>query len=200
MFRRWLPALAAVATAALLFAPAPARAQMLGFQRGLTRLPFFFPGNLPFGYNYGNYTLNQGTNPQYTLPSPSDYLPARRSNTTALTGKPHQKIEEFDPPPKKTAPGIGPATQAASAQLEVNVPAGAEVWFDGKKNTETGTVRHFETPVLQPREFNSYEVRVRWNGAGTDTDQIHHVIVQAGEKRTLNMMTRPEVATGHNKH
>src|SRR5262245_49671575 len=101
MLRRWLPALALV-TAAVLLAPAPAQAQMSGFRRGLIpipALPFGVP-YVPFGSGY-----NLGTNPsQYTMPLPSDFLPARRPTSNGLTGRPRQKIEDFEPAPKGTPP------------------------------------------------------------------------------------------------
>jgi uncharacterized protein (TIGR03000 family) len=210
MFRRWLPALAV--GAALLLAAAPARAQFFrGRLMPVPTLGFGSPFGLPFvtpGYyapglpGYGSYYPDsswpyQGVFPRYSTPVlPSDYRRTQRANPNGLEGRPKQKIEEFEATPAKdTRPPADVPTKAEPARLEVHVPAGAEVWFDGQKSSETGTVRTFETPVLQPREFSSYEVRVRRKGAATDTDEIRHVILRAGEKRTVEIMTRPEGGT-----
>jgi uncharacterized protein (TIGR03000 family) len=200
MIRKLLPALAM--TAALLVTPATARAQFfrgnlmpfpsLGFSP--FGLPFVTPGYYPYGYYPTTIPLYQDLMPRYNAPVlPSQVLRSQQP-ANRLTGRPHQKIEEFDVPTTSTPAAANVPDKEGPATLEVKVPAGAEVWFDGKKNTETGTVRHFESSPLLPGVSSSFEVRVRVKGAAQDTDDIRHVTLRAGEKRTLDVMPRPEGA------
>jgi uncharacterized protein (TIGR03000 family) len=207
MFRRGLAALAVAAV--LLVVAVPARAQMSGFRGGLTPipslmfgspfgLPFVAPGYYPYvpganGFYSGNFPVAQGSIPGYGTPVlPSDYQRPQRGNATGLPGRPRQKIEEFDPPAKASRPAADIPSKATTAQLEVRVPAEAEVWINGDKNGETGTVRHYESPALEPGKSSDCEVRVRRKGAAGDTDEIRHVTLRAGERRTVEIMSRPE--------
>ncbi len=208
MFRRWLPALAV--TAALLAVPTAARAQffrgsLMPFPTlgvgGPFGLPFVTPGYYPYGYGYYPYSYGYYPNvnqmfqnllPRITTPVLPSQVIRTQQPTNGLAGRPHQKIEEFDVPTASTATATNTPDKEAPATLEVRVPDGAEVWFDGKKNTETGTVRHFESSPLLPGVGSSFEVRVRVKGAAQDTDDIRHVTLRAGEKRTLDVMSRPE--------
>jgi len=68
-----------------------------------------------------------------------------------------------------------------AAMVEVRVPENAEIWFAGARTTQTGPVRHFVSPSLQPGRTFSYEVRARWTDAsGRPVDRTKEVKVQAG--------------------
>jgi uncharacterized protein (TIGR03000 family) len=121
---------------------------------------------------------------------PSDFLPGRRNRTGNGKGRPQQKIEEFDPPVKQ-AKGAAP-TKATPGYLEARVPDGVEVWFDGEKTTETGAVRRFETPPIEPGETRSVVVRARRKAATQDIDEIRHVTLRAGQRLTIDMVVRAE--------
>jgi uncharacterized protein (TIGR03000 family) len=213
MARRWF-AVAAVA-AALVAAPAAARAQMAGFRGGLVPVPslgftspFGMPVSTPYYVPYGvglgpySYGAPQMSPDGLIL---SDYLRAQRAEYQRILeaqraqaqrytrpgvgrpqGRPTQKIEEFDPPARDTRPAAEAPSKATAAQVEVRVPATAEVWFDGKTTSQTGEVRKFETPALPPGQAYTYEVRARWQAAGRDNDEIRKVTVRAGDQLTVD--------------
>jgi uncharacterized protein (TIGR03000 family) len=197
--------------AALVLAPATAQAQFMrggfmpvprigfGWPFGL---PYVAPAYSPYAYNPYTYGAYPGTDAIYQARDAlnqnlSAVMPARTQRPATnggLPGRPHMKIEEFDTT-KPTTPAAGDLPDKETpAHLEVRVPAGAEVWFDGKKSTETGTVRQFDTGPLLPGVNTSFEVRVHVKGAAQDTDDIRHVNLRAGERRTLDVMTRAEGA------
>ena len=64
--------------------------------------------------------------------------------------------------------------------VTVNVPAGTQLWFDGKATTTTGSVRLFDSPPLTPGSRYSYEVRARWSENGHEVTQTQQVVVSAG--------------------
>jgi uncharacterized protein (TIGR03000 family) len=74
----------------------------------------------------------------------------------------------------------------APATIFATVPAGAQVWLDGTKTTQTGAVRSFVTPPLQRGKGFTYDVRVHWVAAdGTIIDLTRTVPVQAGRQTNI---------------
>jgi uncharacterized protein (TIGR03000 family) len=69
-----------------------------------------------------------------------------------------------------------------SVTMNVRVPAGAEIWFEGSKTGQTGTTRTFVSPPLEPGRGFTYEVRARWTDNGKEVDRTRQVHVRAGEK------------------
>ena len=75
------------------------------------------------------------------------------------------------------------ADKPAPADVDMRVPANAEVWFEGGKTHQTGSERHFESPDLLPGRSYTYDVRVRWTSAdGLVTDQTRQVKVGASQR------------------
>jgi uncharacterized protein len=68
---------------------------------------------------------------------------------------------------------------AQPVRVTINVPADAEVWFDGVKTKQTGTSRTFVSAPLAPGKY-SYEVRVLWTKDGRAFSQTQQVDVQPG--------------------
>jgi len=82
--------------------------------------------------------------------------------------------------------------QQASATIELYVPPDAEVWFQGRKTTQTGTLRRFVTTPMPFGVDYAYEMRVRWTDAnGEAHDQARQVVVQAGRQFILNLQEAP---------
>jgi uncharacterized protein (TIGR03000 family) len=77
-----------------------------------------------------------------------------------------------------------------ATMIAVRVPADAEIWFDGKKTSQTGPVRYFETPPLEPGREYSYEIRARWNENGRQVERTRHVTVHPGDRLALNFVHR----------
>ena len=78
-----------------------------------------------------------------------------------------------------------------TAHITIKAPAGAEIWFDDTKMTETGPVRQFYSPPLERGRDYSYQVRLRWQQEGRTLTQTHEVFVTAGSHITVDF-ARPE--------
>jgi uncharacterized protein (TIGR03000 family) len=101
------------------------------------------------------------------------------------------KIQEFIPP-KDTSPKT--PTSEQPARIDVDVPAGAEITFDGVKTTQTGTTRQFVTPPLATGKEFQYEVKGEWKEDGKPVTMTRRVTVRAGERVTVSFAkpTTPE--------
>jgi uncharacterized protein (TIGR03000 family) len=75
-----------------------------------------------------------------------------------------------------------------AAVIAVRVPANAELWFDGYKASQSGQVRQFETPTLDPAQEYTYEVRARWTENGHDVSRTRRVSVHAGDRLGVNFI------------
>jgi uncharacterized protein (TIGR03000 family) len=76
-----------------------------------------------------------------------------------------------------------------TALIEVQVPPDAEIWFDGTKTTQRGSVRNFTTPPLTPGQTFTYEIRATLMANGAPVTQTRQVQVQAGKRAAVNFMT-----------
>jgi uncharacterized protein (TIGR03000 family) len=72
------------------------------------------------------------------------------------------------------------------ACIVVHVPAGAQVWLEGKPTTQSGSTRTFVSPPLPPKQNFVYQVRVRWKGDAGVTEQSQNVVVQSGSEVQLH--------------
>jgi uncharacterized protein (TIGR03000 family) len=90
----------------------------------------------------------------------------------------------------KTTPyGASQETDRNAVLISVRVPENAEVWFDGTKTAQTGSLRSFVTPPLERGRAYSYEIRVRQMEAGRSVEQVRKIDFGAGERHTLNFMS-----------
>src|SRR6202043_2035796 len=121
-------------------------------------------GSHRYGY-YGYYPYSYGVYP-YSYSSPvydSGYYGSYGDVTPS-----YPDIYSSVTPAAASYPSLDPVATAptqpdTNALVTVNVPAGAQLWFDGKATTTAGSVRQFESPPLTPGGRYSYEVRARWN-------------------------------------
>jgi uncharacterized protein (TIGR03000 family) len=67
------------------------------------------------------------------------------------------------------------------------VPANARIWFDGDLTHQTGPVRDFESPPLQPGQTYTYNIRARWMQNGQPVTQDRTVTV-AGQRTMVDFM------------
>ena len=82
-------------------------------------------------------------------------------------------------------------TPANAATIDVKVPPDATLWFDDTQTTQTGSLRQFVTPPLDPNKNFAYDVRARWREADRDVDQKRHVTVRANEQAFVDFTARP---------
>jgi len=83
--------------------------------------------------------------------------------------------------------GQGALTRPNRVLIELRVPAGAEVTFDGEKTTSTGTLRQYVSPPLTAGQPYSYRVTATWQDDGKEVVRTRTVQFRAGERRTLDL-------------
>ncbi len=63
----------------------------------------------------------------------------------------------------------------------VNVPADAELFFDGERTKQEGYARHYTTPKLEVGKTYSYKILVRWKKDGKSYERTRSVEVSGGD-------------------
>jgi uncharacterized protein (TIGR03000 family) len=76
------------------------------------------------------------------------------------------------------------------AHIWLRVPADAEVWFEGAKTKQTGTLRYFFSPPLAAGKDYAYQVQVRWQKDGKIIERKRRIAVRAGELLQLDLNTQ----------
>jgi uncharacterized protein (TIGR03000 family) len=74
--------------------------------------------------------------------------------------------------------------------ITVRVAPSAEIWFEGEKTTQTGSLRQFTSPPITSDGECTYEIRARWSEGGREIDRTRKVSFRAGDQFTVNFMTR----------
>jgi uncharacterized protein (TIGR03000 family) len=93
--------------------------------------------------------------------------------------------------------GPGPLPPAemredTTAIVTVKLPVDAELWFEGTKTKETGSVREFQSPPLTPGRRYTYDVQARWEENGKMVTQSQTVGVSAGSAVTVEFPVPPK--------
>jgi uncharacterized protein (TIGR03000 family) len=177
--------------------------------------PGFVPyGNLGGGFGYGQgawgnppwMNQNPGGNIQFSFYPRQNQAPGA---ATPAAPPPKMTIREFDnqgrevpegetppdyvpprpaePKPEVAPPPQGPPVPADRARIEVIVPAGATLWFEGVQTKLTGERRQFITPQLTPGQEYIYEVRAEWKGEdGQKVSETQRLRVQPGKQMTVD--------------
>jgi uncharacterized protein (TIGR03000 family) len=191
--------LIALAVLAALFTPATAGAQF-GVLAPRARVIYPVPSNFVTG---GYYPAPPVVHPwalSYWHTMPYTYAPAVAAAPGPYSyGGPYSSYGSnfggvrttYDPPPRMR-PTLEPAVpftaerlaDGSRALVDVSVPRGdALVWLDGVLMNQTGTVRTFRTPPLEPGATYTYEVRASWtDAAGKQHAQTRQVDVRAGAR------------------
>jgi uncharacterized protein (TIGR03000 family) len=87
---------------------------------------------------------------------------------------------------------------ALTAAVEVRLPPGAELWFDGLA-TPAAERNTFTTPPLQPELTYIYDVQARWREGRDLVVRSERVTVRAGEAVLVDF-TRPRTGQGRPDH
>lgn len=174
-YTRWvcvpaaLLALAGLASAQPTFCPPyPAPPQVVG--------PRFVPQ--PFAYTY------PPAQPVQTA------QPANRPATTVYgsgaSGSAPSYYNEDTP-----GPAGAEGETAKTARIRVRVPSDAELWIDGAKTKQRGTVREFVTATLDPDRIYRLPVRARWVEDGITVEKSITIRAFAGNRVTVNFVRPP---------
>jgi uncharacterized protein (TIGR03000 family) len=143
------------------------------------------------GYNPGYYAQPYPVSPHGVAPGhsggyPSSARPAEPGKGGSAPAGTYSYPWRPSTPSSQPAPsGPAAAPTAAPAEIELHVPADAEVWFDDTKTTQEGTSRWYVSPPLASGRSYSYEVRVRWMESGRPVTQTRRVPVRAGGQVSL---------------
>jgi uncharacterized protein (TIGR03000 family) len=155
--------------------------------------PVFTVGLTPYDttdQGHGEYPGNAGFLPGYGYypgPEPSRYpwldgpgMPFDRRKLRVPEGA-------WLPPGTLAASREG-SPAAGSALIIVNIPEEAELWFDDRPTSQSGSTRRFTTPPL-PDGRSSYTLRVRWRMEDVELRRMEDVEVRPGSAVTVNFLT-----------
>jgi len=119
---------------------------------------------------------NYGTPPYYAAAT-------HRGPGAAYAGDSGTSVRQsFYPPVNNNAQGL----PVNSAAIQVTVLPDAEVWFNGVKTNQTGAVRQFQSPPLEPGSTYTYQVRARWTQNGEPRDQTRDLRVAPNGRAFLD--------------
>jgi uncharacterized protein (TIGR03000 family) len=150
-------------------------------------------GTMGYGYNYvaPTTTYSGYYSPTLWAYSPNYGRPA--GSSSAASGVAPAGYVSYYPPAYATTPAASastaPGTNERPAWVEVTVPAGAELWFDGQKTTKTGERRVFRTPPLEKGHNYYYDVKARWTEGGKPVERDRRVRVHADERVAVDFVT-----------
>ena len=72
------------------------------------------------------------------------------------------------------------------AYFRVLVPADAQLWFENQPTTETGSVRIFNSPPLQPGHSYTYDVRAQWRQGSQTVTRHRQVEISPGDRISVD--------------
>jgi uncharacterized protein (TIGR03000 family) len=144
---------------------------------------YYYP---TYGYAYPYYSYSSSYNPYYAYsayyPDYTYYNPTYYVPQTVAALPTTSAYQRFYPP--DTA-----LTSPNEAVIRVYTAPDAQLWFDGTLTAQTGSLRTFETPDLQPGKEFKYDIKVRWVENGILIERKRTVTVGAG--RTVNLDLAP---------
>ena len=85
----------------------------------------------------------------------------------------------------------GPANLTASgpAIIDIHVPSYGDVWIQGVKMTQSGELRRFISPTLDPHQMYSYDITARWIGKdGNPVVLDRRIIVKPGDHEAVDFV------------
>jgi uncharacterized protein (TIGR03000 family) len=91
-----------------------------------------------------------------------------------------------------TGPEDSAEATSKVAYIRVRVPVRAELWINGEKRTQSGSVREFVTPALDPDHIYVYNLRARWTEeGGINVEKTLRVRTISGTRVTVNFARPP---------
>jgi uncharacterized protein (TIGR03000 family) len=127
--------------------------------------PYFY-GGFPRWYYWNDYAYDPG--PAYM------YTP---------DGGSYPVTEQAAQPPADM-----PKLDDNAVLIAVRVPDNAVIWFDGDKTTQTGTLREFITPPLEPGQRYTYEIKAQWVENGQEVFRTRKMDIYAGDRLMVNFL------------
>jgi len=91
------------------------------------------------------------------------------------------------PAPAKPAVTEPKPPAAAPAIIVVEVPANATIWIEDQRMTQTGPIRSFQSPPLEPGKTYIYKFRLTWpTASGQPSSTEHEITVSAGQTQRID--------------
>jgi len=84
-----------------------------------------------------------------------------------------------------TPPIAAPPPKSDVAGIALQVPPRAEVWIEGVRSKQKGSVREFVSPSLDPNIVYAYEIRAAWRNNGEAVSEVQRINVRAGDRMKL---------------
>lgn len=89
-----------------------------------------------------------------------------------------------------TAVESNPSLAATSTALvDVNLPADADLRFEGIRVSQPGSLRRFISPPLMPGRNYNYDISATWTDNGRQVTQTRKVLVRAGDHISVDFPT-----------
>ena len=114
----------------------------------------------------------------YYAPAPA-FVPATVPGATAAVAPTEGQALSFYP--STAAEVYGRPERSRAVQINVAVPANAEILFGTFKTTQRGAQRTFVSPPLVPGSNYSYDVTAKWREGGREIVRTRHLTVHAGD-------------------
>jgi uncharacterized protein (TIGR03000 family) len=110
--------------------------------------------------------------------------------------------KDGQPAKEKTAPKEKPSAEKNDptlAYLTVLVPDDAQVWLEETLMTQKGDKREFVTPKLDVGMLYQYRVKAKWYENGRAVEREKNLVLQGGEKRTIDLRSDKPAAAAIEK-
>jgi uncharacterized protein (TIGR03000 family) len=164
--------------------------------------PFFggfypYPNYVSVYYGGPSYYTTYNVGPDYGTPMPAageqrpniENIPAPKPDIPKIEDIPAPKPAE---PKIEDIPAPKPGAQNGGvAEIDLTVPADANVWFQGIKIKQTGLVRLLVTPPLKSGRSYSYEIRATYMENGREVTTVRNLSVRAGDRLEALLIALP---------
>ncbi len=126
--------------------------------------------------------------PAATIQVMTPYTPADFSAMSASLGSFAGSMPAY-----RMMPDASFARPTGGATVDVRVPADAELRVQGRVMRQTGSVRKFVSPPLDPDRTYTYKVEARWTENGKLMTQSRQITLSSGHHVTVDL--RPDEGT-----
>lgn len=81
-----------------------------------------------------------------------------------------------------------PPSQANAAAIDIKLPPGAKLWFQGQLTQQKGSYRFFESPALKPGQAFAYQIKALWTDEkGEKVERKRTLRIHAGDHVILDL-------------
>lgn len=147
--------------------------------------PQYYSGAPYYGYGmFGGYGWGMYGGYGY---GPANVAP----NVTGMPSQPEAAPDEAylrRYSPRKAAAIVPAPRNPNAAAIDVRVPPGSQLSFQGRQTQQIGNIRFFESPPLEPGRTYAYKIKAAWKDAtGEKVERTRTVQVHAGDYVRLDL-------------